>query len=346
MTRPAVLPAQFRLTPDPALVSLVQSARFDINRFWASQVPNYLPPADVVMVQVPTTTDCGPFPKPNARYCGSTNKIYWDLSLFASQYKIGDFAPVFILAHEWGHLVQSLMGFDRTARGLMTIQLELQADCLAGTYASDARSRKVLDDGDDDEAALALRRAGDSFDGDWFDKNAHGTPGQRIDAFTYGFEGRSCTANSFFDFLKVRGVDPARAPQSVPTQGSLDALIPRQAGRFTMTAVTREHMDGATDYLKATYRTNDGIDVKLAVLAFSDAQTANDTLASVVGILNEKGIPELRRVKVVNDAKTQIGTEVVLHGQLETVVWTNKHVLGKADGPFDVTLELCRALPF
>lgn len=345
LTTAARLPAQLR--PDPALISLIQSARFDINRFWASQVPNYLPPADVVMVQTPAMTDCGPFPKPNARYCGSTNKIYWDLSLLASQYRIGDFAPVFIIAHEWGHLVQGLLGFNRTTRGLMTIQLELQADCLAGTYAADARQRKVLDDGDDDEAALALRRAGDGLDDDWFDKNAHGTPGQRIDAFSYGFEGRSCTAETFFDFLKARGIDPSRAPQQqVPTQGALEGRLPKQAGRFTLTAVTRDHMDGATDYLKATYRSNDGIDIKLAVLAFANAQMANDTLASVVGILNEKGIPEISRTKVTNEAKVQIGTLVVLRGQVETVVWTNTHMLAKADGPADVTRELSFAMPF
>ena len=90
----------------------------------------------------------------------------------------------------------------------------------------------------------------------------------------------------------------------------------------------------------------DGVDIKLAVLAFATTEMANDTLASVVGILNEKGIPELWRTKVVDQTKKQIGTQVVLHGQLETVVWTDNRILAKADGPFDVTLELSKAIPF
>ena len=104
---------------DAEIVRLVERARADIDTFWRGRITGYVPPADVVRVEAPAETDCGPFPKPNARFCSGTNKIYWDVSLFADNYKLGDFAPVFILAHEWGHLVQRLLGFSSTARGLL-----------------------------------------------------------------------------------------------------------------------------------------------------------------------------------------------------------------------------------
>ena len=159
----------------------------------------------------------------------------------------------------WGHLVQRQLGLLDTASGLLPIQQELQADCLAGWYAHDAAQRKILDPGDDDEAVLSLRRAGDKLDSPWFDAEAHGSSGLRIDVFTYGFEGRTCTTDAFWAFLRQRGVDSSRAPQ-VPTPGAgcLEQLLPRsigRLGRFEMVDVARVQVGGATDALKARYRT-------------------------------------------------------------------------------------------
>lgn len=337
-----------RVVP-PELFSLIRSARQDINTFWAAQVASYRPPVDVVMVQAPTTTDCGPFETPNAMYCASTHKIYWDVTLFSSQFRLGDFAPVFILAHEWGHLVQRQIGFGRTTDGLMGVQVELQADCLAGTYAANAAARKVMEAGDDDEAILALRRAGDGLDAAWFDSQAHGSSGQRIDAFSYGLAGRNCTSDAFFAFLKDRGIDPARIPQTpAPSQGTLAALLPRQAGPFALANVKRESIQGTTDALAAVYRTRDGIEVTTWLRAYPNAGFARELLDETITLAKERGLVEASRGNIVaaNDPKTVISIMVVLRSRREVVMWSNGNTLVLVEGPFDVAQEFARAVKF
>ncbi len=334
----------------PNLLSFVDGARRDINAYWTRTLPNYRPPAEVVRFQAPAMTDCGAVQHPNAFYCPATNKIYWDVTMFASQYRLGDFAPVFILAHEWGHLVQRQLGYLDTSAGLLTIQQELQADCLAGSYAFDAAQRKVLDPGDDDEAILSLRRAGDDLDSPWFDQQAHGSAGLRIDAFTYGFEGRACTNDAFWAFLRQRGVDPARAPQSsAPNSGRLETLLPRAAGRFLMLEVKRVQVQGAVDALKARYRSVDGMYLEAAAVAFPSMAVARSAVdAEIKEMIAKAALKEIRRTILVDekDKTREVGVEIVLQGQLEYVVWSNRHVLGIVEGPFNVSHELYTALPF
>ncbi|MBL8144717.1 MAG: neutral zinc metallopeptidase [Acidobacteria bacterium] len=343
--------AQRPLGPaSPALLPLIDVARRDIDQYWASRVTGYRPPVDVVMVRAPQATDCGPFQTPNARYCPSTHKIYWDIGLFEEQLAFGDFAPVFILAHEWGHLIQQLIGALDTARGYIGIQVELQADCLAGEYAANARQRGLLERGDDNEATLALQRGGDGLDDPWFDVRAHGTAGQRIDAFAYGFGGRSCTDGRFFEFLKARGIDASRVPQTpAPSAGRLDAALPRTAGRFIMLEVKRVQVQGALDALKARYRTVNGMYLEVAALSYptvAEARAAVDR--EVAEMIARAGLREIRRTLLVDekDRASAVGVEVVLQGRLEYVVWSNRHLLGIVEGPLNVGLELYSALPF
>ena len=70
---------------------------------------------------------------------------------------IGDFAPIVVTAHEWGHHVQWLLGVVPEPGNAF----ELQADCLAGAYASDAGQQGLLDPGDITEAVASRRRHGD-----------------------------------------------------------------------------------------------------------------------------------------------------------------------------------------
>ena len=345
-TTPSLLP--------PNLIAFINGASRDIDRFWAARLQNYRPPADVVMVQAPAMTDCGALDQPNAFYCPGTHKIYWDVTFFASQYRLGDFAPVFILAHEWGHLVQRQLGLLDTASGLLPIQQELQADCLAGWYAHDAAQRKILDPGDDDEAVLSLRRAGDKLDSPWFDAEAHGSSGLRIDAFTYGFEGRTCTTDAFWAFLRQRGVDSSRAPQ-VPTPGAgrLEQLLPRsigRLGRFEMVDVARVQVGGATDALKARYRTlnSKGPHVEVAVMAFPTADRARSQLDAEVRALIAAGLHEVRRTRLMDKQRpsVEIGVGVVFQGELEYIVWSHQQVVGIVEGPFNVAFEFYTALPF
>ncbi len=178
---------------------LIELARADIDSFWAAQFEGenvlYDPPIKFQAYDSEIETECGLAELNNAFYCGADHSIYYDINFLKEQLDgNGDFAPVLIIAHEWGHLVQSLLGILGDEE-LLTIQTELQADCLAGVWAADANSREMLDQGDFDEGIIALFNVGDSRDTPFFDPQAHGRSGQRIDSFTDGFEAGldSCT---------------------------------------------------------------------------------------------------------------------------------------------------------
>lgn len=146
----------------------------------------------------------GPF------YCPADQRVYLDLSFFAElrqRFKApGDFAQAYVIAHEVGHHVQTLLGTAervRTAqqRGSQTqanaqqVRMELQADCYSGLWAHHAeRTRRVLEEGDIEEALNAATAIGD----DRLQRQAqgrvvpdsftHGTSAQRVRWFRRGFE--------------------------------------------------------------------------------------------------------------------------------------------------------------
>jgi predicted metalloprotease len=132
----------------------------------------------------------GPF------YCPADQKVYIDLSFYSdlkNRFKApGDFAQAYVIAHEVGHHVQTLLGISEKVQeakqGLskvdqnrLTVRQELQADCLAGIWAHHAdRSRQLLESGDVEEGLAAASAIGD----DRLQKQSQGyvTP----DAFTHG----------------------------------------------------------------------------------------------------------------------------------------------------------------
>ncbi len=132
----------------------------------------------------------GPF------YCPADQKVYIDLSFYSdlkNRFKApGDFAQAYVIAHEVGHHVQTLLGISEKVseakKGLskvdqnrLTVRQELQADCLAGIWAHHAdRSRQLLESGDVEEGLGAASAIGD----DRLQKQSQGyvTP----DAFTHG----------------------------------------------------------------------------------------------------------------------------------------------------------------
>ncbi len=113
----------------------------------------------------------GPF------YCPGDEKIYIDLSFLEDlQQRLnapGDFAIAYIIAHEVGHHVQTLLGLMnqiQKARGeisqeeynKLSVKLELQADFYAGLWAYHAdRMMNILEEGDIDEALNAASAVGD-----------------------------------------------------------------------------------------------------------------------------------------------------------------------------------------
>jgi predicted metalloprotease len=147
----------------------------------------------------------GPF------YCGADRKVYIDLSFYRDLRQRfqapGDFAQAYVIAHEIGHHVQNLLGIMAKAQALqgragsqseanaLSVRLELQADCLAGIWASIAnRERQILEPGDVEEGLNAAAQIGD----DRIQKRAqgyvvpegftHGSAEQRVQWFRRGIE--------------------------------------------------------------------------------------------------------------------------------------------------------------
>jgi predicted metalloprotease len=177
--------------PDLPLNQLLPLAAADINKFWnqsfyASRL-RYVTPTMVPYIQ-PIVTPCGNAAMNNAFYCSASNSIYYDYNLMSRMYsRVGDYAAVSILAHEWGHLVQTQLSIANGRS--FTIQMELQADCFAGAYTQYAKRTGKLDEGDMEEAGVGLFTAGDPLGMPWFSPQAHGKSMQRISAFLDGYKG-------------------------------------------------------------------------------------------------------------------------------------------------------------
>jgi uncharacterized protein len=113
----------------------------------------------------------GPF------YCPADRNVYIDLSFYKDlQDRFGapgDFAQAYVIAHEVGHHVQTLLGIsernqaarskgNQTQSNELSVRQELQADCFAGIWAHHAdRSRQLLEAGDIEEGLRAASAIGD-----------------------------------------------------------------------------------------------------------------------------------------------------------------------------------------
>jgi predicted metalloprotease len=131
----------------------------------------------------------GPF------YCPADRRVYLDTSFFADLARMGgpgDFAQAYVIGHEVGHHVQTLVGVaeqvrnaqaaaDESGANRLQVAMELQADCYAGIWAARANRREpVLETGDVEEGLAAAAAIGD----DRLQRNA----GRSVtpDSFTHG----------------------------------------------------------------------------------------------------------------------------------------------------------------
>jgi len=156
----------------------------------------------------------GPF------YCPGDQKVYLDLEFFdelSTQFAApGEFARAYVIAHEVGHHVQTLLGTEARLRAAqeraadaqrnqLQVRMELQADCFAGVWAKHAdQTRHILEQGDMESALRAAASVGD----DTIQKRTqghvvpdsftHGSAQQRVQWFQTGFTTGSVQACDTF----------------------------------------------------------------------------------------------------------------------------------------------------
>jgi uncharacterized protein len=173
-------------------------------------------PATLTVYDNATPTGCGvgqssagPF------YCPSDAHIYLDLSFFKELRDRfgapGDFARAYVVAHEFGHHIQNLLGimdrYKSSAAGAesASVRIELQADCFAGIWTNRANARfHILENGDVEGGLKAAAAVGD----DTLEKQnqgyvvpdsfTHGTSDQRMRWFQRGFQAGDLAACDTF----------------------------------------------------------------------------------------------------------------------------------------------------
>jgi uncharacterized protein len=195
-----------------AFVDVVGS---NIDDVWSTRIQGYQPPT-VTLYEQGTSTGCGfgqaamgPF------YCPTDRRVYLDLSFWSQlETQLGassaDFARAYVIAHEYGHHVQTLTGVSQQVRSAQqrasgqaeanrySVALELQADCYAGVWARHAATvsngEVALEAGDLEagmQTASAIgddtlqRRQGGRVQPEGF---THGSSAQRVEWLRRGYE--------------------------------------------------------------------------------------------------------------------------------------------------------------
>ena len=212
-------PGQSTLSPE--IRRLLTVVLGDTEEYWGKALGNYRP-TTMVAYTGGTQTACGfgqaaagPF------YCPNDQKIYIDPDFFnelARRFQApGDFAMAYVIAHEVGHHIQNLQGtLDRahqaqaraskTEGNAIQVRVELQADCYAGVWAKNAKTREgapLLEPGDFEEGMRAAEAIGD----DTLQKQSqgvvvpdsftHGSSAQRMAALRRGYETGNPAACTF-----------------------------------------------------------------------------------------------------------------------------------------------------
>jgi predicted metalloprotease len=204
-------------TPEEeTMVLFVDAVMEDTEETWQTLLGSRYQPTSAVLFRDAVDSTCGmaqsavgPF------YCPADRKVYLDLSFFnelRTRFGApGDFAQAYVLAHEVGHHVQTVLGIesqvrrqqqsDPSQRNALSVLLELQADCFAGVWghAASASGRAAqdkveLEPDDLEEGLRAAAAIGDdtiqkrSTGRVMPDKFTHGTSAQRVQWFRRGFE--------------------------------------------------------------------------------------------------------------------------------------------------------------
>jgi uncharacterized protein len=163
---------------DPA--KFISCVVTNVQRFWARELPRrgvQYQPAHLVLFTQATPSGCGmasaqtgPF------YCPRDGKVYLDLGFFRELSQRfgargGDFAQAYVVAHEYGHHIQDLLGIERRVRqaetanraqaNALSVRLELQADCFAGVWGHAAYEKGTVSRAEIAQALDAAAAVGD-----------------------------------------------------------------------------------------------------------------------------------------------------------------------------------------
>ena len=207
------------------LEQILCGATNDVSEYWIEQLPISFgveyQDTQTVFFSGFTNTGCGQASSQTGPfYCPLDNLIYFDLDFLVQLQQqfgaTGDLAAQYIVAHEYGHHVQNVLGINAEMRRAQqedparanqySVALELQADCLAGAWARDAADRDLFDDPSEVQEALdAAAAVGD----DRIQQQTqgrvdpeswtHGSSAQRVQWFQRGFrtgDPQSCTTFS------------------------------------------------------------------------------------------------------------------------------------------------------
>jgi hypothetical protein len=195
----------------------------DVQKTWTTLLPEQTGRdyrrAKLVLFRNYTQSGCGvaksqtgPF------YCPADEKVYIDLSFWDELRRLGgsnaDFAQAYVVAHELGHHVQDILGIEQKVRQLsgrdpsqrnhLSVDLELQADCLAGVWAHTTERRNIVHDADIAAGLQAAAAVGDDHI-QRMERGAvspesftHGTSAQRVGWFKRGMQqGTVAACNTF-----------------------------------------------------------------------------------------------------------------------------------------------------
>jgi predicted metalloprotease len=195
------------------MVDFVDAVANDTQNTWQRLLGNRYERTQVVLFRDAINSACGfaqsasgPF------YCPSDHKVYLDLGFFrelSDRFGApGDFAQAYVVAHEFGHHVQNLLGLTarvqqdpRSGASSASVALELQADCFAGLWGHAASQKGrfeaggvELETGDAEEALRAAASIGDdrlqrmSTGRVVPERFTHGSSAQRVEWFNRGLE--------------------------------------------------------------------------------------------------------------------------------------------------------------
>jgi predicted metalloprotease len=178
------LPRTSAKLPSPARAAAVEREYLtaiadDTQRVWRREFAlSHLTyhPARVIVFWSKVRSDCGEHEDSGPFYCPADRTVYLDLRFFTAlpnSAGVGSAAQAYIVGHEFGHHVQQLIGIsgsvadanqgDPNGKNARSVQVELQADCLAGVWGHSAFPRSELTIGELNQALKAADVIGDDY---------------------------------------------------------------------------------------------------------------------------------------------------------------------------------------